>query len=1082
MLFFKRFKTVNTNDECLNKILSIFSDYEGEMLNGKYNLCLTVEFLMFFDDLNRNLNNDLVEESFKSKYQFKVDKLLDSFKNLTLLKVTGNLKESFKLKFDLKYFTNLKVLELENVYIDNILTLNEIISQLTTIKLNRCLSNKPLDEFFIRSSDVWSSLNNLSISRAVFKDDEFNFVPINTQQLQLQWNQIKQFNLNSSTRQNLTELDLSFNKLKEIPKFDQKELICSTLKVLKLKGNLIDSLKNIQTFDQLEHLDVSMNLICNKDDIYHYLSSCKKLKVLNLIDNPLQMLNNLNLIILKIFPGLRKLNNHLCYNERSSDKESTTSSNTIDLFNDFNEDKNSTVSRNDESNSPRVNATATKKRDRIAVILDRTNSSVNHTDDGEQSDQDRLSSVSTNKGLSLRLDNNYTDLKEIIAEQRKSLKEGKKLLSKPPTSTNLVAPFSTPVDCGSFNVIGELHNLDQHQLNNNDKSISPIEIEQQIKAKISNLNVNQDTEIIVSSVKDDGLVLNLDSKKQLEQQQTTANKQQNIRKESTGSLSPKEDNLWVNEDADIESDNIFIVNKLDSNMVLESEDPLFILVKDSLIYEKDPATGKIFEIYDLNVIKSYELENSSTISLIFDSKVKSKQKVTYDLDSQFDKFKSQFIDPFVTKNQEEKLNQRFKFECLKCGSKSAQQNECSACKSTALMENTNYIKQLSQVDKPTAAQSSYKEDFLNQVKIKLITTTEPEITLSSTPKNKATSDDELQSNDQLELSTETNGDKLNDDKHEKTEEEHAEELITLLNSKMENYDLEQFVTVDHELTLYLEVKIFTNTEQIEHLFECDFSINDTSEMNHGRIVITNSCIHLVSFKSSEEISDVVFDTFTMPLNKIKNIKLTRDYFFHQSVWLTVEKMSGKKKKKKQILEIQTFFIVLKDKKLLDLFCDYLECFLNKQEIKLKTHVNTYSLTEKPVKLDTEENIIFSQFIVSLTTKSDLEISKSSSNDLLCLLFEKGCEIILARCQVIANELKFKKICRNDLSNLLAAKLESNCKQLHLYFSKDTGSSKIEWIIGSYSVNSMSKMIELIRTIWSNIYKIDLQIHLMHQSI
>jgi len=75
--------------------------------------------------------------------------------------------------------------------------------------------------------------------------------------------------------------------------------------------------------------------------------------------------------------------------------------------------------------------------------------------------------------------------------------------------------------------------------------------------------------------------------------------------------------------------------------------------------------------------------------------------------------------------------------------------------------NTNYIKQLSQVDKPTAAQSSYKEDFLNQVKIKLITTTEPEITLSSTPKNKATSDDELQSNDQLELSTETNGDKLN---------------------------------------------------------------------------------------------------------------------------------------------------------------------------------------------------------------------------------------------------------------------------------------------------------------------------------
>lgn len=254
------------------------------MLNGKYNLCLTVEFLMFFDDLNRNLNSDICEEKFKEKFESKVNKLVSSFKNLNLLKITGNLRESFKLKFDLKYFTNLKNLELENVYLDNILSLNEIINQLTTFKLNRCLTNRTFDEIFFK--DTWQSLTTLSISRTVFKSDEFNFVPLSTRNLQLQWNQITQFKLNSSSRHNLTELDLSYNKLKAIPYFDENELICRSLKVLKLKGNLIDSLKNVENFNQLEQLDISLNLICNKDDVSRYLSSCKKLRVLNLIDNP----------------------------------------------------------------------------------------------------------------------------------------------------------------------------------------------------------------------------------------------------------------------------------------------------------------------------------------------------------------------------------------------------------------------------------------------------------------------------------------------------------------------------------------------------------------------------------------------------------------------------------------------------------------------------------------------------------------------------------------------------------------------------------------------------------------------------
>lgn len=57
------------------------------------------------------------------------------------------------------------------LYIDNILNLNSLFFQLTKINLNRCLSNKSFEEFFVR--DRWTFFDFLSINRAVFKNKEF---------------------------------------------------------------------------------------------------------------------------------------------------------------------------------------------------------------------------------------------------------------------------------------------------------------------------------------------------------------------------------------------------------------------------------------------------------------------------------------------------------------------------------------------------------------------------------------------------------------------------------------------------------------------------------------------------------------------------------------------------------------------------------------------------------------------------------------------------------------------------------------------------------------------------------------------
>lgn len=797
------------------------------------------------------------------------------------------------------------------------------------------------------------------------------------------------------------------------------------------------------------------------------------------------MKENLSIFILEIFPALAKLNNQQCYKDSLNDRELMDSDHNVP-FNDL-EKISEAANKNDSNSSSNQKA---KKKERMVVILDRTNSFSNQTDD-EQSDQDRLSSVNgSTKCISLGLENNISDLNQIIAKQRESL--GKKFLN---DKTNLVVPFSTPVDCNNYSIIGEMQKLNQEQ-----KSSTPVFDQQmeQVKEKINDLVSEQNAILLKNNMtlkEEHVLILDPNSNDNLKEndkddKDAKATKENDSANSITSlSLSPKEEmenNEWANED--MEGDNIFLVNKFDSNMV-ENKEPIFILVRDSLIYEKDCTTGKIFEVYDLNVITNYELENSSTISLVFDSKVKSKQKVTYnlELDSQLDKFRMQFIEPFVTRNKEEKLIQRFKYECLKCETKNESQTNCSNCKSTALIESTNYLRQNSaSIDRQSyVTQSSFKEDFLNQVKLKLTSEVIPardQIVDRLVEENR----DDLKTEEENDKEAKSDSKSL--DSKEKKEslkdEENAEIVNNLIESNLENYELDNFTTVDHELKLYLDVKIFTNNERLNYLFECDFSINDTSGMNHGRVVITNTSLHLVSLKSESKQSDAqneddldkTFDIFTMPLNKIKNIKIGRDYFFHQCVWLTVERLCGKKKKKKHLVETQTFFLILRDKHLADVFSEYLESYLNQQEIKLKVNLNQYNLTEKPVNLDTEENIIFCQFIVSLTTKSDLEISRSSCDDLLCLLFDKGAGLILARCEVIANELKFKKIIANDLSNLICAKIESNdCKKLHLYFSNNSNTSKIEWIVGSYSVRSMSKIIDLIRTLWQNIYKIDLQI-------
>ena len=223
---------------------------------------------------------------------------------------------------------------------------------------------------------------------------------------------------------------------------------------------------------------------------------------------------------------------------------------------------------------------------------------------------------------------------------------------------------------------------------------------------------------------------------------------------------------------------------------------------------------------------------------------------------------------------------------------------------------------------------------------------------------------------------------------------------------------------------------------------------------------------------------VTFDcVHSFQLSRVKGVRLTTNEFFQQGLWMQIERLSGKKKKKKHILDTQSFFILLADQPLLQLLVNYSgDYFAARKEIKLNKQFKAYSVTENAVKLDCEEQIVFGEFVDCLVKKDETEELRSKDEHLICVLIGRSAEIFVTKCEFIANELKFQVLCRNNLIHLgTPAFLGGFFCDLHLQFQKDNERNIVEWLITCYSVNSLQRLLGHIRSFWEENYMVPLQL-------
>lgn len=196
--------------------------------------------------------------------------------------------EDDSCKIDISKFRNLTTLEIQRVPIQRICGLQQLRSQLQEIVAERSLTNvKDLIMFCAGDKSngfIWNSLKRADFSYNGLEviDNSFEFTPY-LQNLNLSHNKI--FSISALVWcPNLKVLNLSFNQLTTIPKFNQESY--RRLQVLIINDNLIEDISGLVRLDAMLELDLSGNCMLDHSLLLP-LCTLNALRFLNLTGNPL---------------------------------------------------------------------------------------------------------------------------------------------------------------------------------------------------------------------------------------------------------------------------------------------------------------------------------------------------------------------------------------------------------------------------------------------------------------------------------------------------------------------------------------------------------------------------------------------------------------------------------------------------------------------------------------------------------------------------------------------------------------------------------------------------------------------------
>lgn len=769
----------------------------------------------------------------------------------------------------------LQRLELRGVHLPLVLGLNSMASRLTSLHLNHCSCDMPIDRYVrqLFTSGDWCRLQHLQLSHMTLTANEsfVTAIPKSVQILEMRWCGIRAISLHVHPQ--LTNVDLSFNFLHRLPDFKETNHI----RVLTARHNQLERLDQLHRLDHLEILNVASNCLMQPITLISNLQQLPRLQCLDIRENPLNCKSKTQLFndFKDALPQLSWLNGLSLINTSNICDRSPAdlSIHVVESANSNILTTETSLTRSSHSSNPiaesksneahcisqtpvkkieteivlrtplRASTPATtsgeshKKRPeskpRIAVILEPNPDAVNDYDTGKEQQSIKLKSNLSNTSFeSIRLAGDKTiEIADILAQQRLSLSRGQINRNASKTESPLVTTMlGASMSQSPLTQRGMLKSSVPESVDESPQTLEQIrdEIRMSKKESISACTNRMDESIEsnVVALKDDTIIepgVSMVSQKAADEAAIEETERSQIAgdsvnvsqielKRSMDSVESPNVTYW--EDENPEGDHMFLVEK---RIHSGASEPMFLAVHPHALLERHFSTAQILSTLDpLSLVRIEELPDL-WIRLTFESKVRARQQVEYRLESesQRQQLQSKHLQPILdAQTRCDVAVPKEMYECLNCSGISLSSDTCGKCGSSALVKAANRSGEPApSIDYKPINYGSFKNSFKEAL---------------FDVNNKEGVSIDLGSMQTAAMNT-----------SQVPVEQHMKSLCL-------EYSLDQFTDADFELKLHLEVKVYGKDERLYHCFACAFVGNNGSDLQHGALVLTNTQLHFIA--------------------------------------------------------------------------------------------------------------------------------------------------------------------------------------------------------------------------------------------
>lgn len=500
----------------------------------------------------------------------------------------------------------------------------------------------------------------------------------------------------------------------------------------------------------------------------------------------------------------------------------------------------------------------------------------------------------------------------------------------------------------------------------------------------------------------------------------------------------EEKNEWSAKELENET-NIIIVENADNNQTIF----IYVREEDGMIFEKDCISGKVLRTHDLKVLTNVEIINDLVLKICFDSLVYAKREVKYRFDSieTCHQFNDKFIIPWIAQRKQQKIAEEVLYECLKCGQTKSSASQvicCGVCGSDAIMKTDSQRKRRSGSD----------------------------ITILS----------QIHSQNPSEL------------KNNSLDEINVWEELFSVNSF---YDNSYFTRVEHSLKLYIEVKLFSDDEEvIEGMVKCKAMTNKQSRMQSAFLVFSNKNILVLTIDENQSYDNL--DAYlklelSKPISSLIRFKDFPHLLIDEGFGLefrgdnqSVAKSRSKSlltrfgSKRSQFSETLYCLVLFYDKMIGKSFINYFTATINRLGPipRVQCKGQALRLTENAV--DIHDEVIVTNVIKCAHYKrNDMKNELILSEQMVAVVTEQSVILGELFCD-FANDFNIKVLYKELIINLMPQiYVNLQNKSFRLSFSDNI---ETNFVINCYTNDSIKSLLVPIKSLWEKAFDVSMPLY------